>query len=255
MDIDDIRNFFFDLDRTLWNWNSLILGAEDLIHTLRDEGRNVYFHTDNTLLSSEAYARKLTDMGIPASREDILTSGEVAAEYLEKENVTEAYIIGEDDLIQQLEERDIDFSGEADTVVAGFDRQFSYSKLKRAMNVLEDGRLLLCSTEDVFRTSKTVQPHQGPVNRALETFRKGKLVCKPGEEYQKAFKQHFSFFPGSSMMVGDRFADIETGNRLGMTTAAVMSGEINRDKLEKAEDIRKPDYGVSSLNRLRRKVL
>ncbi len=256
MELDEFQNFFFDLDKTLWNWDSTLVGAEDLIHTLRKSGKRVYFHTDNTLLTREEYAKKLTSMGITAEEEEVLTSSHVAGRFLESENITQAYIIGGDSLIEELEEREIDFSEDADVVVAGFDRQFSYNKLKRGMKVMKrDGRLYVCSTEETFRTSEGVIPHQGAINRALTTFGDAELLCKPGEEYTKIFKQYFSFFPGRSIFVGDRLADIETGNRLGMTTAAVMSGDLDREKLKQAEEIQKPDYGVSSLHKLRRKVL
>lgn len=256
MELDEFKNFFFDLDKTLWNWDTTLVGAEDLVHTLRESGKNVYFHTDNTLLSREKYARKLTSMGISAEKQDVLTSSHVAAEFLESRNVRNAYVIGEDSLIEALERNDIDFSESSDTVVAGFDRQFSYNKLKRAMKILESGgELYLCSTEDTFRTSDGEIPHQGPVNRALQTFGEPKLLCKPGEEYLKVFKQYFSFYPSQSVMVGDRLADIETGNQLGMTTAAVMSGDITKKDIASATEMQKPDYGVSSLHKLRRKVL
>ena len=82
MDIEKYRYFFFDLDKTLWNWDSTIIGAEDLIDSLREANKHVYFHTDNTLLSREEYARKLTDMRIPAEKEVILTSSYVAGEHM-----------------------------------------------------------------------------------------------------------------------------------------------------------------------------
>ncbi len=256
MELGEFKNFFFDLDKTLWNWDSTLVGAEDLIHTLNESGKNVYFHTDNTLLTREEYAKKLTSMGIDAETEDVLTSSYVAGRFLESENVTQAYMIGGDSLIEELEEREIDFSEDADVIVAGFDRQFSYNKLKRAMKVMEKGgQLYVCSTEDSFRTSEGVIPHQGAINRALSTFGDAELLCKPGEEYIKVFKRYFSFFPRRSLFIGDRLADIETGNRLGMTTAAVMSGDLDRDRLKQAGEMQKPDYGVSSLHKLRRKVL
>ena len=91
MELNDYRNFFFDLDRTLWNWDTTLIGAGDLIDTLNDAGKNVYFHTDNTLLSRKAYAEKLSSMGIRTNKENILTSGYVAAEILSKENINHPY--------------------------------------------------------------------------------------------------------------------------------------------------------------------
>ncbi len=252
---DETKNFFFDLDKTLWNWDSTIIGAADLVDSLRESGKNIYFHTDNTLLTREAYAKKLTGLGIPAEQEDVLTSGYVAAKHLEKNDVQQVYAIGESGLLDELEARDISISEDAEQVVIGFDRQFSYNKLRRAMDIMSSGTAYVCSTETTFRNSNRYQPHQGPLNRAVEEFGETVLLGKPGQVFRDIFQDYFDFFPGRSVFIGDRLADIETGNRLGMETAAVMSGDIDREKLAEADDIQKPDYGISSLAKLRRRVL
>ena len=256
MEIDDYRSFFFDLDKTLWNWDEKIIGAEDTIISLKGAGKKVYFHTDNTLLTREGYAKKLTSMGIEADKEHVITSGYAVAKHLEEKDVTKVYAIGETGLIDELQEHDINVTKDADIVVVGFDRQFSYSKLKRAHQILKDqGDLYLCSTEDTFRTSINGQPHQGPLNQAFKKFGEPKVAGKPGEIFRRQFENYFSYFNNRSLFVGDRLADIETGNRLGMKTAAVMSGDINKEKLENAENMQIPDYGISHLAKLKRRVL
>ncbi|MFB6190374.1 MAG: HAD-IIA family hydrolase [Candidatus Nanohaloarchaea archaeon] len=254
-DLNDIKNFFFDLDKTLWNWDETIIGAEDTVDTLREKDRNVFFHTDNTLLTRQELARKLTSMGIPAEKEDILTSGYTVARHLEERDIQKVYALGEAGIVNELEAHDIGVSEDADIVVAGFDRQFSYSKLKRAMRALDDGELYICSTETTFRTSHGEQPHQGPTNLALQEFSDATLAGKPGELFRKQFKKYFSYFPEKSLFIGDRLADIEAGNRLGMKTAAVMSGDISPESLKQADDMQQPDYGISNLGKLKKRVL
>lgn len=255
MEPSDYKHFFFDLDKTLLNWDETIIGAEDLIHSLRNSGKNVRFHTDNTLLSREGYAKKLSNMGIPAEEEDIITSGYVAAEHLNSEGIDKVYAIGESGLMEELKDHDIEVTENADNVLIGFDRQFNYRKLKRAFNACKEGKVYVCSTEDTFRTSKEVSPHQGSINAAVERFAETENVGKPGEVFRDAFRNYFSYFSESSILIGDRLADIETGNRLGMDTAAVMSGDIDKKALKQAEEMEEPDYGVSSLAKLRRRVI
>ena len=38
-------------------------------------------------------------------------------------------------------------------------------------------------------------------------------------------------------MVGDSMADIDSGNKIGMTTVAVLTGPLGRSELEKKADI------------------
>lgn len=255
-DLNEIRTFFFDIEKTLINWNDTIIGAEDLIMSLRESGKKVRFHTDNTLLSREGYAKKLRSMDIQASEDEIITSGYVAAQTLAEKDATKAYVIGEEGLINELEAEDIDFSQDAENVVVGLDRQFNFNKLKRAKKILDkDGDLYLCSQEKTFRKSSDERPHQLPINKAVEVFGSGKMVGKPSDEYRRTFKNYFSYYPDNSLFVGDRLADIETGNRLGMTTAAVLSGEITEEKLKKADEMQRPDYALSSLAKLRKRIL
>jgi len=255
MELNDYRNFFFDLDRTLWNWDTTLIGAEDLIDTLNDAGKNVYFHTDNTLLSRKAYAEKLSFMGIRTNKENILTSGYVAAEILSKNNTKKVYTIGEQGLVEEITSRDIEITEEASKAVIGLDRNFNYSKLEKAKQIVEDGHVYTCSTEKTFTREKKQLPGPSSINSAVKEYGKVENIGKPSEKYRKVFKDYFDYFPGKSLFIGDRTADIETGNKLGMSTAAVLSGEIDEKKLKKAEDEQVPDYVLTGLHKLRRRII
>lgn len=256
MDLNEKEKFFFDLDKTLWNWNSTVIGAEDTVESLREVGKDVYFHTDNTLLSREKYAEKLSTLGIPADKEDVFTAGYAAAKTLGERDINKVYVIGESGLINELEDNDIQVTADAENVLVGFDRQFSYNKLKRAMEILvNDGNLFICSTEKTFRKTSTTDPHQGITNQTLEEFAEPKIIGKPSKQFRKHFKDYFSYFPGKSVFIGDRHEDMEAGNKLGMTTLGVMSGDMTRKSISEAEEIRKPDFGLSSLVKLKRRVL
>ena len=256
MEINNFRNFFFDLDKTIWNWDKSVTGAEDLIDTLKDTGKNVYFHTDNTLLSREAYAEKLSSMGIPAQEEDVITSGYVAAEILSRNNTKKAYTVGEQGLVEEMGKKNIEITEEASTAVMGLDRNFNYDKLSKLKEIIErDGTVYTCSTEKSFRRESKETPHQRPFNSAVKEYGDVRLAGKPSQAFRDVFNDYFDYFPGKSLFIGDRLADIETGNKLGMTTAAVLSGQITEEKLKKAEDDEVPDYVLTGLHKLRRRII
>ncbi len=259
VDVNEVNDFFFDLDKTIWNWDSTIIGAEDLLDTIREKDRGYYFHTDNTLLSREEYAKKLSSMNIPANEDQIITSGNVAAGKIAEDGYKKVYAIGENGLIDELDRKDIEVSQDADAVVAGFDRKFHYEKLRKAMRILnEGGKLYLCSNENIFRTSSGERPNQGPFNETLKRFadeQQIELVGKPSKAFRKSFKEYFTYIPTSSMFIGDRLEDVETGNKLGMRTGVVMSGETSREELAKAQGDREPHVGLTNLNRLKRNIL
>ncbi len=259
MRMEEIDDFFFDLDKTIWNWDSTIIGAEDLIDTIREKGKNYYFHTDNTLLSREEYAKKLSSMGIPADKNEVITSGYVAAEKIAENGYKKVYAIGEKGLIDELEEQDLKVSENSDAVVIGLDRQFNYEKLRKAMKILnEGGKLYICSSEKTFRKTSGERPHQQPFNRALREFANDsqvELVGKPSKAFQKKFRSYFSYFVSGSVFIGDREADIRTGKDLGMKTGAVMSGDLTREDIASMDEDDKPDFGLSNLNRLKRELI
>lgn len=251
---EDARKFFLDIENTLLTWDDTVIGAEGLVSSLRDAGKKVYFHTDNTLLSREGYARKLTGLGISTGKDQVLTSGYVAAKALEEKGVSQAYVVGEQGLIEELEDSGVSVAENSRNAVMGFDRQFSYNKLRRVAKIADSGNVYVCSSQDFFRTSKGRQPHQGPFNAAVERFCNPELVGKPSEPFIETFRDYFNFFPGRSVLVGDRLEDIETGNRMGMKTV-LLTSSVGKEELAAAEDIQKPDYGLTSLQKLRKKVL
>ena len=59
----------------------------------------------------------------------------------------------------------------------------------------------------------------------------------PGTGMQKEFLRETSLLANEVIMVGDSMADIESGNKIGMTTVAVLTGPLGRSELEKKADI------------------
>jgi len=256
MQLHECDTFFFDLDRTLWAWDEMKPSALDLLETLRTTENNIYFHTDNTLLSRKGYADKLTEMGFQTQREDIITSGYVLAEKLTHQGIKEVYVAGESGLITELQENDIDISKEAENAVLGFDRNFNYDKIQKISNIAKKtGNTYICSNERIFQRVNKSQPHQKALNNSIREFSDLKLVGKPSDIYRKRFKRYFSYFPGKSAFIGDRLEDIETGNKLGMTTALVMDGATDEEELKNAKDDQIPDYAITSLDKLRRRII
>lgn len=256
MELHENETFFFDLDRTIWNWEDFHPGASDLLESLRSTGRDVYFHTDNTLLTRKGYADRLSDMGFQTAQENVITSGYITAQELSRRGVTEAYVAGESGLISEIQDAGIDISEEAEFAVLGFDRSLSYDKMEKIKEITrKGGTLMTCSTEKFFVKGENIMLHQKPFNSAVKEFTRPELTGKPGEVFRRHFKNYFSYFPGKSAFIGDRLADVKTGNSLGMTTALVMNGTTSEEELRKAEEKEIPDYALTSLHKLRRRII
>ena len=230
------NTFFFDIERTLLKWDDTLIGAEELVSRLRDAGKRVKFHTDNSLISRKAYAKRLSSNGISADEEDILNSAYVATQHLYNNGTRKVFTVGESGLIDELDRRDIKVSQEAKDTVVGLDRKLTYDKISAVMEKSQKGQVFTLSNQKYFEKSSGLQPHQSSINAAVREFADTVNL-------------------GNSVMIGDRKEDIILGNELGMTTVAVMSGELNEEELRNAEGIEEPDYGLSSLHRLSKKII
>ena len=80
--MERIRLFVLDLDGTVYLGDRLLPGAADFITTAKEKGRRVLFFTNNTSRSPMEYVERLTRMGIPVTRGDILTAGDVTVHHL-----------------------------------------------------------------------------------------------------------------------------------------------------------------------------
>ena len=253
MDLSNIEFFFFDIEDTLIKWNDTVLGAEDLIHTLEDKNKKIFFHTNNSLLTRKQLADKLSEMEINASKNQILTSTYVAARYLKKNEVKSVYSIGEEGVLRELQEQDISIRKESENIVVGLDRQFNYSKLSK-IAAKDDPKIYVCGDEKYLNLEDEGIPGTRPINRAIEVYGETELVGKPSQHFIDVFRDYFSFMPDNSLFVGDRLSDIEVGNKLGMNTALLMSGTTSKAELSEAESPQKPNVGISNLTRLTRKL-
>lgn len=65
--------YVFDLDGTLYLGESLIPGAAETVARLREAGARVAFLTNNPTSLPADYAAKLTRLGVPAERGDVVS--------------------------------------------------------------------------------------------------------------------------------------------------------------------------------------
>ena len=82
--LKSIQLYLFDMDGTLYLGDRLFAFTRELLDTLRATGRRYLFMTNNSSKSVEDYIKKLEKLGIPALKEDFITSSQATAWYLQK---------------------------------------------------------------------------------------------------------------------------------------------------------------------------
>lgn len=86
-----------DLDGTVYREDRLLPGVDKGIDRLRSAGLELLFLTNSAVDSPEAIREKLSGFGIRVDADQILTSGEITADYLEESHPDSTpLVIGEE---------------------------------------------------------------------------------------------------------------------------------------------------------------
>jgi HAD superfamily hydrolase (TIGR01450 family) len=245
----------FDLDGTLYVSGKLIPGAVDLLHKLSDSGIRYGFMTNNSSVNPDDYLEKLCGIGLPASRQNIITSCQATILMLKEFAVgPNLYIVGTDRFKKYLAEHHyFHDDNKPSAVLVGFDLELTFEKLTRAVRLLTDGLPLYASHPDVVCPSSAGPiPDAGMMLAALAAgsgVQPTAIAGKPNKWILEVAQQQFHTALADTVIVGDRLVtDISMAHQFGMRSALVLSGVSKRSDLEKAAC--KPTLVVGSVEQL-----
>lgn len=247
-----------DLDGTVYRGDALIPGADEAVELLRERGLEVLFVTNKAIQRRSDYSRKLSRLGVRATREDVINSGWVTARYVAEHHPDRrAFVVGEDPLIEELDRADVPvIHGEpGDLLVVSMDREFTYEKLELAMRTLDrDAPFVATNPDRTCPTEDGAIPDAGGMIGAVEgvTGRSvDAMLGKPSSTMVETALGRLSVDPENCLMVGDRLeTDIQMGNRAGMTTALVLTGVTDRSTLSESKV--SPDHVLESVAEIER---
>ncbi|MGH8937530.1 MAG: HAD-IIA family hydrolase [Acidimicrobiia bacterium] len=238
------RGFIFDLDGTLYRGERAVPGATEALAALRQRGLGTVFVSNNPLEPGEAYAAKLTGLGIPTRADEVVTSAGVLAAHLGQHFPgATLFLIGEAPLGELMERagfRLTDRPEEVDVVVAALDRAFDYDKWNIAFQAIRRGaRFVATNADRTLPIEGGEVPDCAGIIAALEssTGRRVELVAgKPSKLIAEAALRRLGLPPSEVLVVGDRLeTDILMGLQAGTGTALVLTGATTRAELGASE--------------------
>lgn len=246
--------FIFDLDGTIYLGDKPILGADDVLRQLRDNGSKVRFVTNNPRFSREHYADKLNGMGIKADVDEVVTSAWLAANYLKKNpSYGKVFMVGEDQLRSELLDAGVEVveEGETDTVLVSFDTTLCYERLQHAYLSIKNGANFIATNPDsVCPTPDGGLVDAGAIIAALEasTGKKvEKVIGKPSPLLGQLLVDELDVAAENCVVVGDRLnTDVRLGKQAGMNSVWIRA----HDEDIPADFEYQPDFIIKSIAEL-----
>ena len=229
------------MDGTIYLGSRLFPETIPFLKRVKEHGKRYIFFTNNSSRSPETYVKRLNGMGIQASRDDIVTSGDVMIHFLKTHRPgKKVYLLGTPDLRRSFQEAGIPLTEEMpDIVLLGFDTTLTYEKLERACHYIRSGAEFLCTHEDInCPTEYGFMPDAGAMC-ALITASTGvapRFTGKPHAEVLEILEAKTGICRQDMVAVGDRlYTDIALGARNGVSSVLVLSGETTMEDLTRSE--------------------
>lgn len=244
------------MDGTIYVDDTLIPGARELIELLRERKIPHLFLTNNSSSSGSVYLERLHRLGIPAEREDILTSGDATADFLLNETTHRSvYLVGTPKLEETFIEKGLALDpDDPDCVVVGFDRTLTYEKLEIACRHLFAGKPYYATHPDkTCITTEGLIPDIAAIIAANEavTGRTPMIIGKPAPSMVAAGLRRLNSTLEETAMVGDQLdTDMTMARQSGLCGVLVMSGETKVHHLEACSDDARPSYVAQSVAEL-----
>lgn len=247
-----IKHLALDMDGTIYLGKTLFPFTKAFLAQMSENGIGYSFLTNNPSLSVADYLKKLSDLGIEASEENMYTTSLAAIDYIKAHypQAKRLFMLGTPSMVSQFEKAGFiscaDSSDDVpDVLVVAFDRTLEYSRLCRAAWWASQGVPYVATNPDrVCPTDqKTVLVDCGSICECIAhaTGRKPDITLgKPDPNMLKGILDRRGLNPDEIAMVGDRiYTDTAMAHNAGAFGVLVLSGETTLETAEKvAEEAR-----------------
>jgi 4-nitrophenyl phosphatase len=242
-----------DVDGTVLRGETVLDGALKGIGALREAGVRLVFFSNNPTTTSEDLARRLRKAGVEVDEAEAITSATLTARYVAENCASPAHVTGEEAVVEALEDADVrvtETPQEARTSVVSVDRRLRYDDIRDGYVATLAADDYVCTDPDaVVPTGEGDIPGSGAVEAAVSRAagREPVVVGKPSEYAGRAVLEELGTSPDETVFVGDRLdTDIALGERVGATTAVVLTGVTDEADARSADERHRPDHVLDS---------
>lgn len=253
--IDELKCFILDMDGTIYLGQELFSFTPAFLEKVRKTGRDMYFFTNNSSKSQQAYIDKLDKMGICIEQKQMMISSHVMIKYLQEHYPGKSiYVVGTQSLINEFKSFHMNLVDEnPEIVVLGFDTSLTYEKMERACHAIRNGCIYFGINPDwnCPMEGGTFIPDCGSMAKMIEgsTGRWPEFFGKPSKYTLEYMIKESGYQPNEIAIVGDRlYTDIAVADGSEVTSIMVLTGEASLEDVAKSKI--KPDMIVTSLEEI-----
>jgi len=233
------KSFLIDMDGVLVHGKKPIEGANKFIQALKDQKRKFLVLTNNPLYTRRDLAHRLQGMDIPVNEEQIYTSANATAAFLDWQKPKgTAFVIGELGLSEAIHAIGyIQTSEKPDYVVLGETFSYNMQQITTAVRLIKSGARFIATNPDPTGPSESGVVPAGGAMAALIEKASGVaplFIGKPNAVMMRLALNDIDAHSEETIMIGDRMdTDILAGTLSGMETILVLSGVTDQTMIER----------------------
>ncbi len=247
-----IKAFMIDLDGVVYKGETPREGAVEFFDYLISHGISHCVITNHSSFHRKYYSEKLNRMGVDVPVERILSSPYEVALRAQELGYKRAYVIGREGLIEELKEVGCLTSEDPDFVVVGYDENYNFQKITKAIRIVLDGKPLWIANPDrLLPKEDGFYPDSGSLGASIvyATATQPVYFGKPNEHiFKKAFDL-LGVKPEESVMIGDTLeTDILGAKRVGAKSVYISGVE------KRGFNGVSPDYSFKNLREVLKNI-
>lgn len=260
--LDGVDVVLADLDGVVYAGSGALPHAVESLNRAR-EGRALAYITNNASRTDASVAAHLSELGLPTTSRDVVTSPQAAMRLLAEKISpgSTVLVVGGDGLVVEAEKAGFVVTRSADdapaAVVQGFAPDVGWAQLAEAAFALktpeEEGGIpwVATNTDWTIPQSRGLAPGNGTLVSAVHTA-VGRLATVAGKPEVPIFEEAVSRFGARHpLFLGDRLdTDILGANRAGIASALVLTGVDRPKHVLAAPEGSRPTYILGDLREL-----
>lgn len=253
--LDVCDALLFDLDGTVYRGRDPVPGAADAVARARGCGMPVRFVTNNASKAPEAVVAHLTEVGVPATGDEVSTSAQAGVRLLADRlgAGAAALVVGTDALADQVAAAGLTPVRTAGDHVAGVVQGHSpdtgWPVLAEACLAIRAGAVwVACNEDTTLPAERGLLPGNGAMVAALRAATGGAPLVAGKPETPLLRLAADSAGSEHPLVVGDRLdTDIAGAVAAGMASLAVLTGVVTPAGLLAAGPAERPCYVAADL--------